>query len=109
MRRKFEDILKYAVEQDNPTLSEEALEAEVNRLLYEDSHYDDAGNFIEGEGFWTIISRRFAAETTGDAYSLCYNGKIEGHSYKGTALEGYVNTFVLSTDETENSMAYIIS
>ena len=85
------------------------IKQEVNRLLYEASHYDDAGNCVEGEGFWTIISRRFAAETTGDAYSLCCNGKIEGHSYKGTALEGYVNTFVLSTDETENSMAYIIS
>ena len=101
-------ILEYAVEYDNPSLSGEALKEEVNRLLYEASHYDDAGNFIEGEGFWTIISRRFAAETTGDAYSLCCNGKIEGHSYKDTALEEYINTFVFSTDETENSMAYIL-
>lgn len=72
---KFKDILKYAVEQDNPTLSEKLIEQEVNRLLYEASYYDESGNFVEGEGFWTVISRRFAAATTGDAYSLCCNGK----------------------------------
>ena len=74
---KFEYILKYAVKYDNPTLSENELIKEVNRLLYEASYYDEAGNFVEGEGFWTIISRRFAADTTGDAYSLCCNGKSD--------------------------------
>ena len=53
--RKFKDILRYAVKYDNPTLSESELIKEVNRLLYEASYYDEAGNFVEGEGFWTII------------------------------------------------------
>ena len=72
---KFKVILEYAAECDNPTLSENELIKEVNRLLYEASSYDAAGNLKEGQGFWTIISRRFAAETTGDAYSLCCNAK----------------------------------
>ena len=71
----FEEILEHAVKCDNPNLSENELIKEVNRLLYEASYYDESGNFIEGEGFWTVISRRFAAATTGDAYSLCCNGK----------------------------------
>ena len=71
----FEDILKYSVRYDNPSMSDIEIKQEVNRLLYEASYYDESGNFIEGEGFWTVISRRFAAETTGDAYSLCCNGK----------------------------------
>ena len=37
----------------------------------------DAGTSAEvvGEGFWTQISSRFAADTKGDAYSLCVNAK----------------------------------
>ena len=72
---KFKEILEHAVRCDNPSLLGDALEQEVNRLLYEASSYDAAGNLKEGQGFWTIISRRFAAETTGDAYSLCCNAK----------------------------------
>ena len=71
----FTKILKYAVKCDNPTMPEAEVKKEVNRLLYESSSYDAAGNLKEGQGFWTIISRRFAAETTGDAYSLCCNEK----------------------------------
>ena len=71
----FTYILKYAVKHDNPTMLKLEVDSEVNRLLYEASYYDESGNFIEGEGFWTVISRRFAAATTGDAYSLCCNGK----------------------------------
>ena len=71
----FKEILEHAVRCDNPSMSDVEVNLEVNRLLYEASYYDESGNFIEGEGFWTVISRRFAAETTGDAYSLCCNGK----------------------------------
>lgn len=33
------------------------------------------GTDIVGEGFWTQISSRFAAETIGNAYSLCVNAR----------------------------------
>ena len=56
-------------------MSEAEVKKEVNRLLYEASSYDAAGNLKEGEGFWTIISRRFAAVTTGDACLLWCNAK----------------------------------
>ena len=70
----FDEIVKYAIQYENPTLSKPKLESKMIDALYGVS---DAGTDtdIVGEGFWTQISSRFAAETTGDAYSLCANAR----------------------------------
>ena len=70
----LQEIVTYAVKCENPTWNAEQIEKEVGRLFYEASEYNSAGDLIKkGEGYWTEISRRFAADTKGDAYSLCAN------------------------------------
>ena len=70
----LEDIVKYAIKGENPSWTADQIKDEVRRLFYEASEYDSAGNLIKkGQGYWTEISRRFAADTKGDAYSLCAN------------------------------------
>lgn len=70
----FKMIVEYAVQCENPTWTNKQIEKEVGRLFYEASEYNIAGDLIKkGEGYWTEISRRFAADTKGDAYSLCTN------------------------------------
>lgn len=71
----FRYILERVVAKEKRGLLGEALDHEIDRLLYEASYYDSTGAKVEGEGFWTQISRRFAADTKGDAYFLCVNAK----------------------------------
>lgn len=72
--KKLQKIVEYAVQCENPTWTEKQVEKEVGRLFYEASEYTSSGDLIKkGEGYWTEISRRFASDTKGDAYSLCTN------------------------------------
>ena len=66
----FEGILQYAIKCDNPNISTPELIAQVKDILYDASRYEN-GKWIKTDAFWARISRRFAAETKGDAYSLC--------------------------------------
>ena len=68
--KKFKNILQYAIKCDNPNISTPEVIAQVEDILYDASRYEN-GKWIKTDGFWAKISRRFAAETTGDAYSLC--------------------------------------
>lgn len=70
----FDEIVKYAIQYENPTLSKPELESKMIDALYGVSDVG-TGTDIVGEGFWTQISSRFAAETTGNAYSLCVNAR----------------------------------
>ena len=68
----FKPLLELVVKINNPNWNNDMVKEEAMRLLYEASE-TEGGVLKEGEGFWTVISRRFAAETKGDAYSLCTN------------------------------------
>ena len=72
--KDLQRIVSYAVKGENPSWTADQIEKEVGRLFYEASEYDSTGNLTKkGQGYWTEISRRFAADTKGDAYSLCTN------------------------------------
>ena len=72
--KDLQRIVSYAVKGENPSWTADKIEKEVKRLFYEASEYDSVGNLTKkGQGYWTEISRRFAADTKGDAYSLCAN------------------------------------
>ncbi len=70
--KRFQPLLNDVIALNNPSWNDDMVKAEVINLLYESSE-TESEILKEGEGFWTVISRRFAAETKGDAYSLCTN------------------------------------
>ncbi len=67
---QFNHILEYAIKCDNPNISMQEMKKQIGDILNDASRYEN-GKWIKTDGFWARISRRFAAETTGDAYSLC--------------------------------------
>lgn len=70
----LEDIVRYAIKCEHKSWTAEQIDTEVTNLFYDTSKYNSSGDLIKsGEGYWTKISRRFAADTKGDAYSLCTN------------------------------------
>ena len=70
----FDKVLEYSLREEHPELERDELKKIVNQVLYGVSESGtDASNV--GEGMWTQISARFAAETRGDAYSLCVNAR----------------------------------
>jgi len=112
------EITEYALTCEHPMWTDNQISNEVNRLFYESSEYDLSGNLVKkGEGYWTEISRRFAADTKGDAYSLCANAsptRIFAADELPTWLEvaddsakmgGYTKVELLSMDKTERFKA----
>ena len=76
--QRFRKIVKYSINCEHPTWNAAAQDEELTRLFYEASSYDSNGNLVKkGEGYWTEISRRFAADTKGDAYGLCANASSD--------------------------------
>jgi hypothetical protein len=63
----LEDILEYAIKCDNPGISASDIKDTKTSILY------DASKTTTSDGFWATISRRFASETTGDAWVICCN------------------------------------
>ena len=72
----FESIFEEAVKTDNPKID---VKSQVFKDLHDSILFDaSSGSFTEGswkasDGFWSIVSRRFASETSGDAYALVSN------------------------------------
>ena len=66
---EFSEILRKVINKNYPETvgNKDAFDSISNKWLYDTSTYD--GKI--GTGFWNEISRKFAADTKGDAYSLC--------------------------------------
>ena len=72
----FEEILNDAINFENPKLDSEsqAFKDIHDSILYPGSRGSVAeGTWEASDGFWSIVSRRFASETSGDAYALVSN------------------------------------
>ena len=72
----FESIFEEAVKTDNPKID---VKSQVFKDLHDSILFDaSSGSFTGGtweasDSFWSIVSRRFASETSGDAYALVSN------------------------------------
>ena len=66
---EFEDLLDAIIHINYPEAAnnDDMFKKIKNKWLYDTSTYDGK----TGTGFWNEISRKFAADTKGDAYSLC--------------------------------------
>ena len=66
---EFDRILRKVINKNYPETvgNKDAFKSITNKWLYDTSTYDGK----TGTGFWNEISRKFAADTKGDAYSLC--------------------------------------
>ena len=72
----FEEILDRAIKYENPKLDikSQAFKDIHDSILYPGSEGSVAeGTWEASDGFWSIVSRRFASETSGDAYALVSN------------------------------------
>ena len=72
----FDKILNNAIAFENPKLDPEstAFKDIHDSILYPGSRGSVAeGTWEASDGFWSIVSRRFASETSGDAYALVSN------------------------------------
>ncbi|MEE0941129.1 MAG: hypothetical protein U0L31_04435, partial [Bifidobacteriaceae bacterium] len=73
---RFDKILNDAINFENPKLDSEsqAFKDIHDSILYPGSRGSVAeGTWEASDGFWSIVSRRFASETSGDAYALVSN------------------------------------
>ena len=74
--RDFGYIVDYAIKGENEAARKdpEILKSVRERVLYPGSEGSVAeGTWEASDGFWSIVSRRFASETSGDAYALVSN------------------------------------
>ena len=74
--KKFEEILNNAIKFENSAAfkDRDLLKAIRESVLYPGSEGSVAdGSWRASEGFWSIVSRRFASEMSGDAYALVSN------------------------------------
>ena len=74
--KKFEEILNNAIKFENSAAfkDRDLLKAIRESVLYPGSEGSVAeGSWEASEGFWSIVSRRFASETSGGAYALVSN------------------------------------
>ena len=91
--KDFYKIFKNAVEFEYEGAAEDSeLFSELERkFLYDGSSGSVAeGSWRASEGFWSIVSRRFASETSGDSYALVSNAlpnRIFGTDELKTLLE----------------------
>ena len=91
--KKFEEILNNAIKFENSAAfkDRDLLKAIRESVLYPGSEGSVAdGSWRASEGFWSIVSRRFASETSGDSYALVSNAlpdRIFGTDELKTLLE----------------------
>ncbi|MBQ1282757.1 MAG: hypothetical protein IIY20_03070, partial [Bifidobacteriaceae bacterium] len=77
---RFDSIIEKAISFENPKLD---TGSQVFKDLHDSILFDaSSGSFTGGtweasDSFWSIVSRRFASETTGDVYALCVNAGPE--------------------------------
>ena len=74
--KDFETILEEAIKFENEAARKDPnlLKSIKERVLYPGSEGSVAeGSWRASDGFWSIVSRRFASETSGDAYALVSN------------------------------------
>ena len=74
--KDFETILEEAIKFENEAARKDPnlLKSVRERVLYPGSRGSVAeGTWEASDGFWSIVSRRFASETSGDAYALVSN------------------------------------
>ena len=74
--KDFDLILEKVIKRENEKASKDPnlLKSIKERVLYPGSEGSVAeGSWRASEGFWSIVSRRFASETSGDAYALVSN------------------------------------
>ena len=74
--KRFEEILEEAIKFENKDIKPEsqAFKDIHDSILYPGSRGSVAeGTWEASDGFWSIVSRRFASETSGDAYALVSN------------------------------------
>ena len=89
----FEEILNNAIKFENSAAfkDRDLLKAIRESVLYPGSEGSVAdGSWRASEGFWSIVSRRFASETSGDSYALVSNAlpnRIFGTDELKTLLE----------------------
>ena len=73
---RFDKILNDAINFENPKLDSEsqAFKDIHDSILYPGSRGSvSEGTWEASDGFWSIVSRRFASETSGGAYALVSN------------------------------------
>ena len=91
--KRFEEILEEAIKFENEAARKDPnlLKSIKERVLYPGSEGSVAeGSWRASDGFWSIVSRRFASETSGDAYALVSNAlpdRIFGTDELKTLLE----------------------
>ena len=74
--RSFNEFVRQAVNNENPSLYGDALKEAVNQKLYGTSK-PGSGVSEVGEGYWSKISSQFASETKGDVYALVTDARAD--------------------------------